>query len=254
MPIFLDKMKKRYFLLAGILGYLVSCSPALNLTEVQPQKNISVGQDIEAKKELVDLITPYRVKLDKSMNEKLSYTAVELNRNGDNSNLGEVLTDFTFDVAKAWGQQNNIPNIDATILNIGGIRTNIAKGDILLRHLFEVMPFENEIVIVKMRGEDIQGIFDYYEKTQRNNPVSGLYIETQNKKLVKGLIAGETPKAGKDYYIATSDYLALGGDSMFFFSKGEMIPTGIKLRDAFIETFKNTPEIKVKGEQRLKLN
>ncbi len=41
----------------------------------------------------------------------------------------------------------------------------------------------------------------------------------------------------KVYYIATSDYLALGGDNMKFFSKGELISTGIKLRDLFLEYF-----------------
>jgi hypothetical protein len=30
---------------------------------------------------------------------------------------------------------------------------------------------------------------------------------------------------------------------MKFFSKGEMIPTGIKLRDLFIDYFKKNPEV-----------
>ena len=72
----------------------------------------------------------------------------------------------------------------------------VSKGDILLRNIFEVMPFENQLVIVKMKGEDIQGVFDYYEKQKRNNPVAGFTIVVENGKLKQGLINGEKPKAG----------------------------------------------------------
>ena len=60
---------------------------------------------------------------------------------------------------------------------------------------------------------------------------------------VKELVNGKMVEPNKDYYIATSDYLALGGDNMTFFAKGKMIPTGIKLRDLFLEKFKANPEI-----------
>lgn len=242
---------KHYFLV-GLFGALVACSPTMSLADIRPQKNISIGQEINEKKELTVIIAPYKQQLEASMNQKIAYTAVELNKDGDNSNLGEVLTDFTLDKARAWGKENGVAEVHSAILNIGGIRTIIAQGDILVRHIFEVMPFENEIVIVKMKGEDIQGVFDYYAKTMRNNPVSGFNIEVEDGKLTKGLINGEEPQIGKTYYIATSDYLALGGDAMYFFGKGEVIPTGLTLREVFIEAFKGAQEIKVKGDTRLK--
>jgi 2',3'-cyclic-nucleotide 2'-phosphodiesterase (5'-nucleotidase family) len=62
------------------------------------------------------------------------------------------------------GQKNLKQNVDAALINIGGIRTTIGKGDILLKNVFEVMPFENEVIIVKMKGADLQGLFDYYAK------------------------------------------------------------------------------------------
>ena len=65
------------------------------------------------------------------------------------------------------------------------------------------------------------------------------------------LINGEKVDVNKTYYIATSDYLALGGDNMKFFSKGEVISTGLKMRDVFMEFFKKNPEIKASTETRL---
>ena len=245
-------MRIKYYLLGGIFSVFMACQPNMNLVDVKTQENIVIGQEIEDKKEFVKLIAPYKEKLDDRMNQKISHTMIELNRMGDNSNLGALLSDYLLEGANDWAVKNKMPKVDAAILNIGGIRNNISEGDILVRNIFEVMPFENEMVIVKMKGEDIQGIFDYYEKHQKNNPVAQLNIIVKDGKLVEGLINGERPQIGKTYYIATSDYLAMGGDSMYFFEKGETVKTDVILRNLFLEYFRKNPEVKVKNDVRLK--
>jgi 2',3'-cyclic-nucleotide 2'-phosphodiesterase (5'-nucleotidase family) len=246
-------MKNKFLLIGIALAVLSACktiSP-LQVTEVQTRKNISINNELKNDEEFVKIIEPYKQKLDKEMNQKISHTGVDLNKQGENSNLGNLLADYTFDGANEWSNKNLNKNIDAALINIGGIRTSIGKGDILLKSVFEVMPFENEVIIVKMKGTDLQGLFDYYAKTQVNNPVSHLYIETNNGQLTKYLINGKMVNADQEYYIATSDYLALGGDNMKFFSKGQMIPTGIKLRDLFIDYFKKNPEVNPNTDIRL---
>ena len=245
-------MRIKYYLLGGIFFVFMACQPNMNLVDVKTQENIVIGQEIEDKREFVKLIAPYKEKLDDRMNQKISHTSVELNRVGDNSNLGALLSDYLLEGANDWAVKNKMPKVDAAILNIGGIRNNISEGDIFVRNIFEVMPFENEMVIVKMKGEDIQGIFDYYEKHQKNNPVAQLNIIVKDGKLVEGLINGERPQIGKTYYIATSDYLAMGGDSMYFFEKGETIKTDVILRNLFLEYFRKNPEVKVKNDIHLK--
>lgn len=241
------------FLLLGIAFFsLIACkTTSLQVANVQTQKNISINKDLKDDEDFAKFIEPYTEKLNKEMNQKISYTQVDLTKEGDNSNLGNLLADYTFDGADVWVKTNLNKNVDAALINIGGIRTTIGKGDILLKNVFEVMPFENEVIIVKMKGSDLQGLFNYYAKTQVNNPVSHLYIETNNGQLTKTLINGKEVNSTQDYYIATSDYLALGGDNMKFFSKGESIPTGIKLRDLFIDYFKKNAEINPKEDIRL---
>ena len=244
-------MKNRIWLLAIAILPLLSCKTQQQVVQVQPHKNTSITSDIKENQEFVNLITPYKEGLEKEMNTKLSYTAVDLNKKGNNSNLGNLLADFTYEGALFWAKNNNIPSVDGAVINIGGIRSTIGVGDVLTKHVFEVMPFENELVLVKMKGSDLQDLFQYYLETQKNNPVSHLYIETEAGKIIKSLVNGESLNAEKTYYIATSDYLAFGGDNMKFFNKGEMITTGIKLRDLFIEYFKKTPEVKSNTETRL---
>jgi 2',3'-cyclic-nucleotide 2'-phosphodiesterase (5'-nucleotidase family) len=246
-------MKNKFLLLGISLAILSACKTAspLQVANVQTQKNISINNELKNDEEFVKIIEPYKQKLDKEMNQKISHTNVDLTKQGDNSNLGNLLADYTFDGADKWAKKNLQKNVDAALINIGGIRTTIGQGDVLLKSVFEVMPFENEVIIVKMKGSDFQGLFDYYAKTQVNNPVSHLYIETNNGQLAKTLINGKEVNPTQDYYIATSDYLALGGDNMKFFAKGEAISTGIKLRDLFIDYFKKNPEVVANTDVRL---
>ena len=231
-----------------------SCKTPLNVTAVQTQKNISIASNLTSDREAEMMISPYKKSLESQMNAKISYTNFDLNKQGDNSNLGNLLADYTYEGAVDWASKNKIPKIDAAVINIGGIRSTIGKGDILLKHIYEVMPFENELVIVKMKGADMQKLFNYYLETQKNNPVSKLKIETSEGKIVQALIDNSSIENSKNYYIATSDYLALGGDNMKFFASGEMISTGIKLRDLYVEKFRKNPEIIPPNDVRLIFN
>lgn len=236
-------MKIKFLFLSLAILSVTSCKTPLNIATIDTQKNISLASDLPEDPQFKAIIEPYKKELEGKMNNKISYTSVDLNKSGDNSNLGNLLADYTFEGAVEWAKNNGIPGVDAALINVGGIRSSIGKGDILTKHIYEIMPFENEVIIVKMKGSDLSGLFQYYLKTQKNNPVSHLYIETDNGMNVKELVNGKIVESNKDYYIATSDYLALGGDNMTFFAKGKMIPTGIKLRELFLEKFQANPEI-----------
>lgn len=245
-------MKTR-FIITG-LGFLTlfSCKTPLSIANINAEKNIAVSQDLPEDDHFKKVIEPYRLELEGKMNTIISHTAVDLTKQGDNSNLGNLLADYTLEGADVWARKNGITaGVDAAVINIGGIRTTVAAGDIITKQIYEVMPFENEVMIMKMKGSDLQGLYDYYLKTLKNNPVSQIVIETDGDKITKQLINGKPVDPAKIYYIATSDYLALGGDNMDYFKKGEMIATGIKLRDLFLEKFKANPEVKVPTDVRL---
>lgn len=245
-------MKIKFLLLASAFLLVTACKTPLNIAKVSPEKNISLSKDLPEDQRFKSMIEPYKQEVEGKMNTKLSHTSVDLNKQGDNSNLGNLLADYTFEGADEWAKKNGITGgVDAAVINIGGIRSTIGAGDVLTKHVYEVMPFENEVVIMKMKGADLKGLFEYYLKTQKNNPVSHLYIETDNDKIIKELVNGKEVIATQDYYIATSDYLALGGDNMAFFGKGELISTGIRLRDLFLDKFQASPEIVAPKDIRL---
>ena len=163
-------MKNRFLIFGLAILSLSSCRTALDVAKISPEKNISISKDLPEDEAYKKAIEPYKQELEGKMNMKISHTSVDLNKQGDNSNLGNLLADYTFEGADNWARKNGFPNgVDAAVINVGGIRSTIGKGDILTKHIYEVMPFENEVMIVEMKGSDLKGLFDYYLKTQKNN-------------------------------------------------------------------------------------
>ena len=88
------------------------------------------------------------------------------------TNMGDFCTDAI----------RNVLDADIGILNSGGIRADIAKGDISYKDLLDVMPFSNSIGVVKVKG---QAILDALEWGARSVPeetgsflqVSGITFE-----------------------------------------------------------------------------
>ena len=102
-------MKNKIGLLAIVLVVLLSCKTQFQVAQVQPQKNTSITSEIKENQDFVNVITPYKQGLEKEMNTKISHTNVDLNKKGDNSNLGNLLADFTYEGAQVWAKNNNIP-------------------------------------------------------------------------------------------------------------------------------------------------
>lgn len=249
-------MIKGYFLNSIVCVALCACSPSVYTQTLKSTQSIAITKDISPLPSIEKTIAPYRKDLEEKMNVKIASTPIHLSKTGQNSHLGNLLADFTFEAGKDWLMKNNIPAQDiGAVINIGGIRSHINKGDILVKHIYEVMPFENELVVVKMKGKDVKALFRYFERTQKNDPVSNIYIETMDKKLIRGLINGKEITPEQEYFIATSDYLALGGDDMAFFQKGEILQTGIKLRNIFLDKMKERDVLSFgEIEQRLQFH
>jgi hypothetical protein len=51
------------------------------------------------------IIQPYKKELEGKMNTKISHTNTELNKTGDNSNLGNLLADYNFQGADDWAKR-----------------------------------------------------------------------------------------------------------------------------------------------------
>jgi 2',3'-cyclic-nucleotide 2'-phosphodiesterase (5'-nucleotidase family) len=115
------------------------------------------------------------------------------------------------------------------LLNTGGIRSSLGKGDLTLGDFYKVMPFDNTIVWIELPIEALDDIAAYVTKTG-GEPISNCKVEKGKLKL------NSMREGAKTCIVITSDYLANAGDKMDFLKKGKVInQTGKLMRDVLIE-------------------
>lgn len=133
-------------------------------------------------------------------------------KNEEEHALGNFFTDFIRDVTGA----------DVSIYNGGGFRTIWKEGNISVANVFEMSPFDNNIVSFSMTGEELITMLKQTEESTTYGlyPVSGLklqILQTSNSKqlisakLFDGINDIEIEK-NKTYKVASNNFLLNGGD------------------------------------------
>jgi 2',3'-cyclic-nucleotide 2'-phosphodiesterase (5'-nucleotidase family) len=150
-----------------------------------------------------------------------------------------MMADAVYEESNPLFKSRTGNEIDFVLLNHGGIRSIISKGNISTRTAYSVMPFENSVVVVKMNGNKVKELVDYLVREQRAHPVNGLQIILDEELQLKSVtIKGESIDTSKAYYVATNDYLYNGGDRMTFFKPNENLHVlDYKIRNVLIDYF-----------------
>jgi hypothetical protein len=107
------------------------------------QQSIQMNKEVVSDEEFTKEIEPFKTILDKEMNAVLIVSENEALKGTPESELGNVVTDMVLYKAKQYAQSIN-KDVDFCMLNNGGLRGSLPKGDINLGKIFELMPFENE--------------------------------------------------------------------------------------------------------------
>lgn len=207
----------------------IKLSPELSLSDIEIESQIK----------------PFRDSLKASMNEVLNYSEVEMTTGIPEGNLGNFVADLVMKIGEGYYENlgGDKEKIDFALLNNGGLRTSLPKGEITRGKLYELMPFENELVVLTLSPNKVKELFGFIALKSDTNlsvkkgvPLSEqikLIIESQK---VKEVYVNKEKITGRNYKIITSDYLANGGDKMnFFLDPIKTEKLGVKLRDAIIE-------------------
>jgi 2',3'-cyclic-nucleotide 2'-phosphodiesterase (5'-nucleotidase family) len=219
------------FFFVALFIIIISCkSPKLVVEKIETTST-QLNKNSEEDKAFLDEINPYKQKIDKEMNNVLIISTADATKGQPESTLGNLVSDIVLVKANQYSKEK----VDMCMLNNGGLRTSLPTGEILLGKVFELMPFENEIVIVTLSGKQTRKMLDYVARSG-GVPLAGATAIISDSTASNIKVAGADFNEEKNYRIATSDYLAGGGDKMQFFKNPISIePTKHKLRDALIE-------------------
>lgn len=204
-------------------------------------KRITISDSIVANKDIEAFVAPYRERINKDLDSVLAYSKNLYTKNDGplNSTLGNFMADAVYTQSNPVFKSRTGKAIDLVLLNHGGIRSILPKGNITKRTAFEIMPFENSIVVVALKGHQINKLVDYLVKRKRAHPISKLQITIdKDDNLVTAKVKGKNIINDKTYYVATNDYLYKGNDGMTFFKPNDSLYTlDYKIRNALIDNF-----------------
>ncbi|MDR0370672.1 MAG: 5'-nucleotidase C-terminal domain-containing protein [Prevotellaceae bacterium] len=203
---------------------------------------IDASTDAIADKDYIALLEPIKADLDSQLSQVIGYAPEAMTIKKPECLLSNFSADVYRDAASTFlGEEVNIG-----IVNYGGLRAEIPHGDITKRKIFELMPFENELVIVWITGSNLDDLCQFFASINGEG-VSGIKMGIENGKAVDIEINGQPIDREKNYSIAVNDYLAGGNDGMIQLSMQEKrVETGKKLRDILIQHINNETQ---KGNQ-----
>lgn len=169
-----------------------------------------------------EIVEKYKQRVNAVLNEKVGETEVDLD--GENvrrkeTNLGNLIADVMRQVSGA----------DLAVVNGGDIRTSIGKGEIRVKDIYSVLPFNDYIVAVRLTGKQVRealehGVSAVEEASGRFPQISGLSFSyspaaKDGPRVKEILISGNPIVPEKEYIVATNDFLAAGGDGYKVFGE-----------------------------------
>jgi len=255
-----EKMKSsplKYSLLISAVFFFITCTTTPKLKSVEKSMIELNAQNASADTAFENKISPYKNELDKTMNEVLIVSDVDLLKGLPESALGNMVCDAVLKKANDRYPSDDTAKIDFCLLNNGGLRTQLPKGKITVGNVYEVMPFDNGLVVLTLTGEKTKQLFEYIVSSG-GAPIAGARVKGKSKKITELTIAGKAFDETKTYKVLTSDYLSSGGDKYNFFASPVKTETlNYLLRDAIIDYLKEENKkgntIKTEKDGRVKL-
>jgi len=253
------RVGKTYIVQAGLYGKFLGVVNLKGDTKTKKilsldSKLISMTPDLPKDAKIEAMVAEYDKKLGAELQQVIGRATVRLDgekskvRNQE-TNLGNLICDITRDIAKS----------DLAVVNGGGIRTSIEAGDIKINDVVNVIPFDNLIYVVEMPGSAIVKLFD---RVAVKDPEKGNFLQVSSRsgytikdgKAIDIIIDGTPLIPERMYKVATSDFIAAGGDGFAEFLDYKSVDTGFVMRDAIIDAIRTHGTINQGVEGRIKKN
>ncbi len=140
---------------------------------------------------LAKLIDGWRLKRDQALGEEIGFLRAKLEQNDPAMShwLGAAIKEQT--------------NADFGLINRKGMRQGLAAGKLTKANVYDVIPFENSVVVARLSGGDLIKAFD-------NPEARVIGAVKKGASWVDG--KGKAIDPAQKYTVATLDYLYFGGD------------------------------------------
>ena len=259
-------MLKRYYkfliLFTAYSILILSCQSYkivdVNSSIIDIDKNI-----LEEEFEEIEL-SKYRDSISKEMDKVINHCSIAMEVGCPEGLLGNFISDLAILYIRKNFPENEF-NPDFCILNNGGFRSMLNKGSITIGDIYQIMPFDNHLLILEIKGEEMNDLIKYIKDKSTTNisrksgvPLSGIRIKISGDKVSRCMVSNKMYDPLKTYRVLTTNYLASGGDDMVFLKDCKtLFNTKLLLRDVIIryieELGKNNININAQFDGRVQI-
>ena len=182
-------------------------------------------------KNMEDILAKFEADLAPIMNEKVTDLSVDLPHNRDTgvSPMGATVAET----------MRRIVDADIAITNGGGVRAPLMAGIITVGDMYTILPFDNTLVTMEMKGSDIIKVLEHGIEPDnfgwgQHAGVKLWYTPRaeRGEKITSVRLADGTKLENDKYYtVVTNDFMAVGGDSYDFSAAKNVVDTNLVIRD-----------------------
>lgn len=203
--------------------------------------------------EVTAIIAPYAEKAAASLKEVVMVTTDEFVFGDRLSRKKEIaLGDLVSDAQVGYLASMGI-TVDFGFTNGGNIRTNLPKGDVTRENIMTVLPFENYVYVIALKGNDVIDLFNFigsipqgagaFPQMSKEVSYTLTYDETGTKGSISDVkVNGTSIDPNKVYKIAVNDYLAGGGDGYVVLTRSvDTFNTSLLMSDIVIDYVQSLP-------------
>ncbi len=228
--IIFDCLSKTLFL-AIILTAVTSCNKKTYVAEVD-EEYYRIDKYRKSTDSNIDkIILPYQDKLLSQMDEVIGSNESEMRKNKPCAPMNNWMADILLDISRSKVSEH----VDFAMQNYGGVRAGLSAGDVTVGKIYEIMPFDNALVLVTAKGGVVKKLFDRVAD-YGGWPISkNTSFRIDNNKAVDIIVDGEPFDMEKTYTFTLPDYVAQGNDDCPFLIGTSQKELGLLVRDAMIE-------------------
>ena len=228
--------------------FMTSCQRAVKVSSVETQA-IPVDATSDGVQDLAytAYLEPTKEALEREMNVQIGYAPERLWVRGPECPMLNWATDALWEAAK----KAYPGRVDIAIVNMGGMRCDWPAGPITRQHVFELMPFDNKLVVLTLKGEDIIALCESFAQ-YGGQGVAGMRVKTVDNRLADVQVAGKAVNPKALYTVATSDYLSGGTDHMDALTRYvEYWDSDLLIRDLYLEAVQTQDTIRAVVDGRM---
>ena len=176
------------------------------------------------------LIAPYKAEKEVSMNVVIGEVEETMEVGLPESKLSNLIADVLLTEGRKY-----IADVDIAVTNIGGIRRTLFAGPLTIGDVFEILPFDNSLLVLEYKGVEILALADAVA-LKGGEAIAGMTLTIRDGKAEDVKVGGEVVDTARVYKVVSTDYLSWGNDQLEPLANYvKSTPLNMMMRDAMFD-------------------